>query len=69
MRISRAGQVAELCSDVDLLAVEPDHSAADQLAEALLGAGLADDVISLSQGRWPIRGCGHERVGKVMAKA
>jgi hypothetical protein len=54
---------------VDLLAVEPDHSAADQLAEALLGAGLADDVISLSQGRWPIRGCGHERVGKVMAKA
>jgi tRNA nucleotidyltransferase (CCA-adding enzyme) len=39
-------------SDVDLLAVAPDQSAADQLAEALLGAGLADDVIGLSQGRW-----------------
>jgi hypothetical protein len=32
--------------------VEPDQSAADQLAEALLGGGLADDVIGLSQGRW-----------------
>ena len=30
----------------------PDQSAADQLAEALLGAGLADDVIGLSQTRW-----------------
>ena len=39
-------------SDVDLLAVAPDQSAADQLSEALLGAGLADDVIALSQGRW-----------------
>ncbi len=39
-------------SDVDLLAVAPDQSAADQLAEDLLGAGLADDVIGLSQGRW-----------------
>jgi len=39
-------------SDVDLLAVAPDQSAADQLAEALLAAGLADDVIGLSQGRW-----------------
>ena len=39
-------------SDVDLLAVAPDQSAADQLAEALLGTGLADDVIGLSQGRW-----------------
>jgi predicted nucleotidyltransferase len=39
-------------SDVDLLAVAPDQGAADQLAEALLGAGLADDVIGLSQGRW-----------------
>jgi hypothetical protein len=35
-----------------MLAVAPDQSAADQLAEALLGAGLADDVIGLSQGRW-----------------
>ena len=39
-------------SDVDLLAVAPDQSAADQLADALLGTGLADDVIGLSQGRW-----------------
>ena len=38
-------------SDVDLLAVAPDQSAADQLADALLGTGLADDVIALSQGR------------------
>jgi len=37
---------------VDLLAVAPDQSAADQLAEALLGGGLAEDVIALSQGRW-----------------
>ena len=39
-------------SDVDLLAVAPDQSAADQLADDLLGTGLADDVIALSQGRW-----------------
>jgi tRNA nucleotidyltransferase (CCA-adding enzyme) len=39
-------------SDVDLLAVAPDQRAADQLADALLGAGLADDVIGLSQGQW-----------------
>lgn len=39
-------------SDVDLLAIAPNQSAADQLAEALLGAGLADDVIGISQGRW-----------------
>jgi hypothetical protein len=35
-----------------MLAVAPDQSAADQLAEALLGAGLVDDVIALSRGRW-----------------
>jgi hypothetical protein len=39
-------------SDVDLQAVAPDQSAADQLADALLGTGLAGDVIGLSQGRW-----------------
>lgn len=39
-------------SDVDLLAVAPDRGAADQLADALLGTGLADDVIALSQGHW-----------------
>ncbi len=30
----------------------PDQSAADQLADALLGTSLADGVIGLSQGRW-----------------
>ena len=39
-------------SDVDLLAVAPDQCAADQLADALISAGLADDVIGLSQGQW-----------------
>ena len=39
-------------SDVDLLAVAPDQGTADQLSEALLVTGLADDVIGLSQGRW-----------------
>jgi tRNA nucleotidyltransferase (CCA-adding enzyme) len=39
-------------SDVDLLAVAPHQSSADQLAEDLLGAGLADDVIGISQVRW-----------------
>ena len=47
-------------SDVDLLAVAPDQSAADQLAEALLGTGLADDVIGLSQGRWLERQLGDD---------
>jgi hypothetical protein len=36
-------------------AVAPDQSAADQLADALLAAGLADDVIGLSLGRWLLR--------------
>lgn len=39
-------------SDVDLLAVAPEQGAADQLADDLLGTGLADDVIALSQGQW-----------------
>ena len=39
-------------SDVDLLAVPPDQSAADRLAESLLAAGLEHDVIGLTQGRW-----------------
>jgi predicted nucleotidyltransferase len=39
-------------SDVDLLAVAPHQSSADQLAEDLLGAGLADDVIGISLARW-----------------
>ncbi|MEB3193561.1 MAG: nucleotidyltransferase domain-containing protein [Cyanobacteriota bacterium] len=47
-------------SDVDLLAVAPDQRAADQLAEALLGAGLADDVIGLSQNCWLERQRGND---------
>ena len=47
-------------SDVDLLAVAPDQSAANQLAEALLGAGLADDAIGLSQSRWRERQRGND---------
>lgn len=39
-------------SDVDLLAIAEDQTAADHLAEQLLATGLADDVIGLSQGRW-----------------
>ena len=39
-------------SDVDLLAVAPHQSSADQLAEDLLGEGLADDVIGISLARW-----------------
>ena len=47
-------------SDVDLLAVAADQSAADQLADDLLGAGLADDVIGLSQTRWLERQRGND---------
>jgi predicted nucleotidyltransferase len=47
-------------SDVDLLAVAPDQSAADQLAEALLETGLADDVIGLSKGGWLQRQRGND---------
>ena len=39
-------------SDVDLLAVAPDHAQACALADDLLAAGLADDVLALSQERW-----------------
>lgn len=39
-------------SDVDLLAVAPDQAAAEQLADALRAAGLADDVIALTRERW-----------------
>ncbi len=39
-------------SDVDLLAIAPSKAVADGLADGLLSAGLADDVIALSQDRW-----------------
>ena len=39
-------------SDVDLLAIAPTTDQADQLADALLAAGAADDVIALSESRW-----------------
>ena len=40
------------CSDVDLLAVAPSQEQAFELADALLSAGLGDDVIALSHSRW-----------------
>lgn len=39
-------------SDVDLLAIASTQAQASHLAEALLSAGLADDVIALSEARW-----------------
>ena len=39
-------------SDVDLLAVAPTQAQASQLADALVSAGLGDDVIALSSARW-----------------
>lgn len=39
-------------SDVDLLAVAPDGTAARALAEQLLARGLADDAIPLAESRW-----------------
>jgi predicted nucleotidyltransferase len=39
-------------SDVDLLAIAPTKAAAEDLADALVDAGLGDDVLALSQTRW-----------------
>jgi len=39
-------------SDVDLLAIAADQGDAEALADSLLAAGLADDVIALSEPRW-----------------
>jgi predicted nucleotidyltransferase len=39
-------------SDVDLIAVAPDREEADELADALLSAGLGDDVIALDASQW-----------------
>ena len=40
------------CSDVDMLSVAPSQEQASELADALLSAGLGDDVIALSESRW-----------------
>ena len=49
----RSQRIESLSSRIGpLLAVAPEQSAADELADALLGTGLCDDVIGLSQGRW-----------------
>lgn len=42
----------DACSDVDLLAVASSQAAAAALADALLAAGLGDDVLALSTERW-----------------
>lgn len=39
-------------SDVDLLAIAPTQEQACQLADALVSAGLGDDVVALSEARW-----------------
>jgi predicted nucleotidyltransferase len=39
-------------SDTDLLAVAPDLPQARRLADDLLAAGLADDVVALTEARW-----------------
>ena len=39
-------------SDVDLLAIALTASQANNLADALLGNGIADDVIALTQADW-----------------
>ena len=39
-------------SDVDLLALAPTQADASELADALVSAGLGDDVIGLSESRW-----------------
>lgn len=39
-------------SDVDLLAVAPDQAQASALADDLLAAGLANDVLALDASRW-----------------
>lgn len=39
-------------SDVDLLAIAATQTQASHLADALLAAGLGDDVIALSEARW-----------------
>lgn len=42
-------------SDMDVLAVAPSQGEADQLADAVLSAGLADDALALSKEKWEQR--------------
>lgn len=47
-------------SDVDLLAIAPTAEQANHLADALLAAGVADDVIALTDSRWDHLRCGDD---------
>jgi predicted nucleotidyltransferase len=42
-------------SDVDLLAIAPSRGEANRLAEAVLDAGMADDVLALTELEWQER--------------
>ena len=42
-------------SDVDLLAIAPSRGEANRLAEAVLEAGMADDVLALTAQEWQQR--------------
>ena len=55
-------------SDVDLLAVGPDAAKADQLADALLAARVADDVIALPEARWNELGSGTDPYWQAIAR-
>jgi HEPN domain-containing protein len=56
-------------SDVDLLAVAPTQAQASQLADALVAAGLGDDVIALSSARWQqLQASGDLAVARLTAK-
>ena len=47
-------------SDVDLLAIAPCRGEANHLAEAVLEAGIADDVLALSDQEWQERRTGDD---------
>ena len=47
-------------SDVDLLAIAPSRGEANRLAEAVLEAGMADDVLALSDQEWQERRTGDD---------
>ena len=47
-------------SDVDLLAIAPSRGEANRLADAALEAGMADDVLALSDQEWQERRTGDD---------